>query len=198
MQVTAPEAFVDRLLGDRPDPFATALKEGVPQARVLAHQLQVLVRATRSYYILELGTGTGYFGLHMLAGLGTTGRLDTTETDPATAREAEANFARHGFADRARVHGAPAVGVIPGLSGPYDLVVIHGSPSATEPVYEDLVRLVRIGGSLFFSDASAAREELEADAEGASAAYLSRLAADDRLMVHLAADLSQAHAVRTR
>ncbi|MEX2080434.1 MAG: class I SAM-dependent methyltransferase [Dehalococcoidia bacterium] len=198
----SPADFVELLVGRKPDhldPISEAeLARGRRTGPLMGRKLQVLVRATRAYYILELGAALGFTGLRMLSSLGSTGRLDTIESDPAFAKEAEANFANNGFADRTRVHAASPERVVPGLNGPYDLIVLHAPIATLTTLYEDLVRLLRTGGSLFFSNLTDANAEAAAGAEGPGLAFLNRLEADDRIALHISRDMDDALATRIR
>lgn len=166
---------------------------GLLQGRALA----VLVRATHSSYVLELGSGLGYSGLNIMSSFGATGRLDTIEPDPVHARITEGNLDRYSFGDRSRVHTASAAQVIPALSGPYDLIVLNNGWKDAPKLYDDLLRLVRTGGSILALDPHEHAQQPGADAQSAIA-FLSRLAEDDRLAVSFGVHLEHIIATRIR
>jgi predicted O-methyltransferase YrrM len=66
--------------------------------------LQVLAAAIHPTRILEVGTGLGYSGLHLVTGAGAGASLDTVEHDAGHAELALAHFATHRQADHVRVH----------------------------------------------------------------------------------------------
>jgi len=199
--VTADAAFA--LTVHRPDRFA-AVRESADAHRlehgchlemlseIEARELAVVVRATHSSYVLELGTGIGYSGLHIASSFGATGRLDTIESDPRHARLAAQGFARYALDERTRIHTAPAHEVVPALSGPYDLLVLDTEWSVYPGLYEHFVRLLRTGGSLYLVP----REGFGANPE--SDPFLRRLADDDRLLPWFAPHLRRILATRVR
>ncbi|MCZ2111976.1 MAG: class I SAM-dependent methyltransferase [Dehalococcoidia bacterium] len=187
----------------RPDRFAT-VRESAPAHRlehgcdldvlneVEARELAVMVRATHSSYVLELGTGIGYSGLHIAASFGTTGRLDTIESDPRHARMAAHSFAYFALDERTRVHTAPAEDVVPALSGPYDLLILDAAWVAYPGLYEQFIRLLRTGGSLCLFPREGPGRGPETDP------FLRRLASDDRLLPWFAPGLQRIIATRVR
>lgn len=154
-----------------------------------AREVAVLVRATHSSYVLESATGIGYRALHIADASGRTGRLDSVEPDGAHVELAAANVRRHAMEERVRIHHGKAVEVFAALNGPYDLLVLDPPTIAAPALYDEFVRLVRVGGSLFAKDVSG--ESLSPD-------FLARLGSDDRLLASFATGLGQVLATRTR
>jgi predicted O-methyltransferase YrrM len=150
--------------------------------------VEVLCRALRASYVLELDTGLGYLGLFVAQAFGYTGHLDTVEHDPGHANLAEQTFRRFGYGERVRVHRGNASEIVPALNGPYDLILLHGEGAARPALHEQLVRLVRIGGSLLVYPPGA----------DAGRAYADVLAADYRLLTSFPPGLERMLAVRTR
>jgi len=182
----------DRFAEMREEAVAHCAKHGcqaMPAPFLRARELGVLVRAMHASYVLELGTGLGYVGLHIMDAFGRTGRLDTVERDPGHAGLAEANFRRFAFAERVRVHSGRATDVVPALSGPYDLITLDADPAGHIELYEHLLRLVRTSGSIIVSPG--------ADGEVAPA-LLSHLAEDDRVLPSFGPGLRHAVVVRLR
>lgn len=192
-----PEPTAETLTGIKPDRFAgvaAAIDEHLREhgcdlgrAPILsAREMGVLVRATRASYVLEVGAGLGYCGLHAVDGFGRTGRLDTIERDPVHAQLAEENFRRFGFGDRVRVHCGREDDVLAGLNGPYDMVVLNSGLAGHGRSFEDILRLLRTGGTLLVS----------AGGGPAMEGFLRRLATDDRLLPAFGAGLQHVVAVR--
>jgi predicted O-methyltransferase YrrM len=87
--------------------------------------LRMLVAASRSKHVLEIGAASGYSGIWMgLALRETGGRMVTIEYDAARAREAAANIKRAGLADIVRVVQGDAFAQIPKLDGTFDFVFL--------------------------------------------------------------------------
>lgn len=196
-------SLAQALTAMRPDRFADVRERALehvadhgcdarPPSVLEARRLTVLTRATHSSYVLEVGTGLGYGSLQIAAAFGQTGRLDTIEPDPVHAALAEAAFRRYALDDRVRVQGTAARQVLPALSGPYDLVVAHARADVVAPLYEDVMRLLRVGGTLFFSAVPHASEP------GRERDLLERLAIDDRVAAMFGPGLAPVMATRLR
>ncbi len=156
-----------------------------------ARELAVLVRATHSSYVLQLGTGVGYASLQIAGGFGATGRLDAIEPDAVHAGLTVANMQRFGLGERLRMHTTGAREVVPALSGPYDLAVLDGAWADYAPLFDDLLRLLRVGGSLW----TIPREGFP---DAAADPFLARLAEDERVLTWFAPGLRRVLAVRLR
>lgn len=162
----------------------------VPLSPLDGRALGVLVRATHSSYVLELGTGLGYPGLHIAAAFGQTGRLDTVEADPSHAALAEANFRRFTLDSRIRIHHGRATEVVPALNGPYDLLVLGCGGADYAALFDEFARLLRVGGSVFV--------RAQGGIEVLPEAFLERLATDDRFLPSFAPGIETILATRTR
>jgi predicted O-methyltransferase YrrM len=178
------EAFARELLELRtgPGPYEG---ERAADRRLAA----ALVRLARAAYILELGGGDGAIALGIARTLGHTGRVEMVEPRAELARVAEARAREAGLSDRVRVNIAAYGEVVPALSGPYDMVLAWCEPADLAPIYDDLVRLTRIGGSVIVPhvrDIEAARP------------FLTRLASDVRIDAAFPETLEPVLAVRAR
>lgn len=166
-----------------------------PLARTDLREVEVLTRATHSSYVLELGAGVGQATLHIASAFGRTGRLDAVEPDPVHADLLENLVRRYALEEVVRVHRAAPTTVVSALSGPYDLIVVHEGLAALAGGYEDLVRLLRTGGSLILRIPAAERVPGAAAGEGG---LLQRLAEDPRVAPWFARDLDRVIATRVR
>jgi len=100
--------------------------------------LELLVFASGARRVLELGTYSGYSALSMAAGLPADGRIVTCEISREHAQVARRHIAASPFADRIEVCVGPALQIISGLEGPFDLVFID----ADKPGYPDYLEAV--------------------------------------------------------
>lgn len=107
--------------------------------------LQAVARALGAKRILEIGTGDGYATLQLASALPADGMLITIEADPAVAAKARQAFAIAGHADRISVIAGLPSRFLHKVSGPFDLVVEHGTSGASR---ERLLALLRTGGVL--------------------------------------------------
>lgn len=198
----APERFADvRLQSERyRDERGSFAYTASP---VGARELEVLVQVARARYVLELGGGVGYTSLHIASAFGLTGHLDVVEPDADAVRLATANIERAGYVDRVRHYSAAPGEVLPGLNGPYDMVVLATDPAQYRGLYDDIVRLLRIGGTLAVFNLFELAWALDGESpSGASpeplAGFVDRLANDDRFVAHFPVSLERALAVRLR
>jgi caffeoyl-CoA O-methyltransferase len=106
--------------------------------------LELLVFATGTRRILELGTYSGYGSISMAAGLPVDGRIDTCEVDETHAKVARRFIAEAGLADRITVHLGPALETISRLEGGFDLVFIDADKENYVNYYEAV--LPRLSG----------------------------------------------------
>ncbi len=205
--------YAQGLVARRPDRYADVAAQYEPHrdnhrctvfppTPLSAREIGVFVRAMHASYVLELGTGLGYGGLHVAASFGATGRLDTIEIDPTHAAIAAENFRRFALEERVRLNQGAAHEVISALSGPYDLVVMDCDWADYPPLYEDIVRLVRTGGSIILANVAPLGWEIDGEAALPDAnllrEFLERLADDDRLLASFGPALTQVVATRLR
>ena len=115
--------------------------------------LALLAGATNGELALEIGTLGGYSALWLLEGLGPHGRVITIEAVDAHADFAEAEFNRHGVADRISVRRGLARDVLPVIAsevgpGSVDLVFIDADKESYPEYYDVTSDLVASGGFL--------------------------------------------------
>jgi predicted O-methyltransferase YrrM len=123
------EPAVDR--GDLPPHDVSA-----PQGAML----ELLARAVGARAILELGTLAGYSTLWLARALPPDGRLVTIESDPRAAE-----IARRNLPDNVELIVAPALGTLPGLSGPFDLIFIDADKRSNAYYLHEVLNLARPG-----------------------------------------------------
>jgi predicted O-methyltransferase YrrM len=112
--------------------------------------LRVLAVATHASSVVEVGTGAGVSGLHLLAGMATGGQLVSIDVESEHQRAARDAFAEAGIAPtRYRLINGSAADVLPRMrDAAYDLVFIDADKSAYAVYYEQAVRMLRPGGVL--------------------------------------------------
>jgi predicted O-methyltransferase YrrM len=108
--------------------------------------LTMLSKMIRPERILEIGTFTGYSAICLAKGLQPGGKLITIEIDDELQ-----NFAAR-FIKKARLENTieqligPALEIIPGLAGPFDLVFIDAHKPEYPAYYEAIFDKVNRGG----------------------------------------------------
>ncbi len=127
-----------------------AQEENVPiVGPVVGELLYILVRATNSQTVLELGTATGYSAIYLAMGLsGAAGKLVTLERDETMAFRARENIARAGLTNRAEVMIGDVIDTLQTLDGPYDLVFMDIDKEDYAAALPECRRLLKLGGLL--------------------------------------------------
>src|SRR6478752_2427646 len=105
--------------------------------------------------VVEIGTGAGVSGLHLLAGMAPDGVLTSIDIEAEHQRAAKDVFGSVGVAPgRARLINGRGLEVMPRLTdGAYDLVLVDADRTSYPQYVEQSVRLLRIGGVLVLAGA---------------------------------------------
>lgn len=105
--------------------------------------------------VVEVGTGTGVSGLHLLRGMRPDGVLTTVDTEAEHQRLAKQGFTEAGIASqRVRLIPGAALDVLPRLTdGAYDLVFCDGDKREYVDYLTAALRLLRPGGVVAFDNA---------------------------------------------
>ncbi|VTR78086.1 Putative O-methyltransferase [Cellulomonas hominis] len=117
--------------------------------------LSVLAAAVRARAVVEVGTGAGVSGLHLLRGMPSDGVLTTIDVEVEHQRAAKQAFAEEGVRPaRTRTISGRALDVLPRLTdGAYDLVFVDADIEGYPSYVDQAVRLLRPGGVLAVDDA---------------------------------------------
>ena len=148
--------------------------------------LRVLALAVAARRALEIGTAIGYSAIWMGASLPADGELVTIDPDRARTARAEANWRAAGVLATLRVHNAPALDVLPRLSGPFDLAFIDALKEEYEAYLDGVIPLLRPGGvvcvdNLLWSGRASGAVPDEGPATEAIRRFNRRLLSDERL-----------------
>lgn len=125
----------------------------VRMPRMLSGHLQgrflaMISAMIRPQSILEIGTYTGYSALCLAEGLAPNGRLITIDINDELESRVRNYFAQSPLNDRIELVIGDARQVIPGLSGPFDLVWIDADKEGYETYFDLVIDKVRPGGFL--------------------------------------------------
>jgi len=147
------ETYIDRLADRGGDRLASlersGLREGWPIVGAAEGGfLHLLARMVGARRVLELGTAIGYSASWFARAVGEDGRVITIEGNPDSARVAMNNIADLGLSERVEVKVGRAEVLLRTLRGEFDLVFNDIDKVAYPLVYEDCVRLLRVGGLL--------------------------------------------------
>ena len=128
-----------------------------PTGSGTAAALTFLAATVSARSVVEIGTGTGVSGLHLLAGMAADGILTTIEVEAEYQRAAKKAFNEAGIAPtRTRLINGRALDVLPRLTdSAYDLVFVDGARTEYPQYVTEAVRLLRPGGILIVDGALA-------------------------------------------
>ncbi len=117
--------------------------------------LAFLAAAVTARAVVEIGTGAGVSGLHLLAGMAPDGVLTSIDVEAENQRAAKQAFTEQGIGStRTRLINGRALEVLPRLTdGAYDLVFIDADKSEYPQYVEQALRLLRVGGILAMDNA---------------------------------------------
>ncbi|MEC3979723.1 O-methyltransferase [Amycolatopsis sp. H20-H5] len=148
--------FVEGYLPDD-EVLATARRRAAdfgcsPLGSAAGSTLRFLAATLRARAVVEIGTGAGVSGLHLLRGMADDGVLTTIDIEPEYHRAARKAFLEAGYLPgRMRLIMGRALDVLPRLThGGYDLVFVDSARAEYPSCYEKGVALLRPGGILAF------------------------------------------------
>lgn len=115
----------------------------------------MLAAALGARAVVEVGTGAGVSGVHLLRGMPDDGVLTTIDVEPEHQRAARETFAEAGIRpNRTRLITGRALDVLPRLTdGAYDLVLLDADKRDFDAYVEQALRLLRPGGVLAVDNA---------------------------------------------
>ena len=127
-----------------------ARQEGIPiVGPVVAELLYILVRASRTGQILELGTATGYSAIYMARACQEfDGRVITIENDSGMVNRARANFEKAGLADRIQVRAGDAMEQMAEMNEQFDFIFMDIDKEGYVGALPHCTRLIKSGGLL--------------------------------------------------
>ncbi len=158
------DAFVaedDALIRARARSHASGLR---PVSPGTGAALRLLAAAGNAKHVVEVGTGAGVSGIHLLRGMRADGVLTTVDTEPDRQQLAREAYREAGFAaNRSRVIPGAALDVLPRLTdGAYDLVFCDADRLEYLEYLDESLRLLRPGGVLCFEGAFGQGRALDA------------------------------------
>ncbi|MFN3802814.1 O-methyltransferase, partial [Belliella pelovolcani] len=107
---------------------------------------ELLVKMHNPKVILEIGTYTGYSGICMARGLSKEGRLITLDINDEIAPMVKRFFEKSGLAAQIDYRLGNALGIIPTLSGNFDMVFIDADKANYINYYNLVIDRMNKGG----------------------------------------------------
>jgi caffeoyl-CoA O-methyltransferase len=178
---TRPEPELLRALAE--ETYARMASPQMLTGRLEGRLLKLLAALSGAQRVLEIGTFTGYSALSMAEGLPGDGRVITCEIEKAHADMARRFFERSPHGKKIEIRMGPALEILAGLSGPFDLAFIDADKANYPAYYERTVELIRPGGLILVDNTLWSGEVLRpGDAESRAIDALNRrIAADARV-----------------
>jgi predicted O-methyltransferase YrrM len=150
--------------------------------------LRFLATALQARTVVEVGTGAGISGLHLLRGMAPDGILTSIDVDPEPQRYAKRAFADAGVPPgRTRLIMGRALDVLPRLTEEaYDLLFVDAAKPEYPGYHQEGVRLLRPGGVIAFAGvlwSTQVANPTRRDAETVAMRDVARLVRDDDRLV---------------
>lgn len=144
--------------------------------------------------VVEIGTGTGVSGLHLLAGMAKDGVLTSIDIEAEHQRAAKEVFALFGVTPgRARLINGRGLDVMPRLTdGAYDLVLVDADRAGYPQYVAESTRLLRSGGILVLAGAlhgDKVADPTQRDSETVAVREAGRMVRDDETLVPMMTSL---------
>lgn len=154
------------MIGDeRLETFLNSMDPELPgelfslEQRALADHVPIIRRGTRSFLrwilaerrpgrILEIGTAVGFSALFMAWYAPEPVRIVTVEQDARRIAEARKNFAAAGRQGQITLLEGDAAEILPGLSGPFDMIFMDAAKGQYPFLLPQVKRLMAQGGLL--------------------------------------------------
>ncbi|MCW0973731.1 O-methyltransferase [Pantoea sp. JV6] len=122
--------------------------QGLPTQDVSSLQgktLAIFMQMSRAVRVLEIGTLGGYSTIWMAKALPPHGSITTIEFNEHHAEVASQNLNKAGLAERVTLHRGAALGVLPTLDAPFDLIFIDADKVNNPHYLEWAIRLSKPG-----------------------------------------------------
>ncbi len=124
------------------------LSPGMLCGKLTSNFLQFITTISKSKFILEIGTFTGYSALTFAQAIPEDGIVFTIESNPQVLSIAHQFFKKSGLEGKIKSFEGRAEDLIPGIDQKFDLVFIDGSKQDYQEHYELCLDKLRSGGIL--------------------------------------------------
>jgi caffeoyl-CoA O-methyltransferase len=143
--------YLDQL---QPDPDALvaemeayAAAHHVPIAdREVAIFLEITARANKAQAVLEIGMAIGYAVVHLVRGMGASGRVVTIEPNPDMIARAQGYYERAGISNQVQIVRGFALEELPKLNDSFDLLYLDALKEEYSQYLALALPLLRSGG----------------------------------------------------
>jgi caffeoyl-CoA O-methyltransferase len=177
-----------------PDPELFRRLEEETRATTTAPQMMVgplegpllgwLVALSGARSILEIGTFTGYSSISMALNLPEDGRIVSLDVNEETTAVARRYAEEAGVADRIDYRVGPALELLEGLEGPFDLVFVDADKESYVDYYENVLPKLSERGFIVADNVLWSGRVVEAGGDESTEAikrFNDHVAADDRV-----------------
>ena len=115
--------------------------------------LKLLILATSSKHVLEIGTFTGYSALMMAEAVSEDGEVVTCEIDVETAKFAQKYFDKSPYGKKIRLKVGAASEILKTLEPNFDFIFVDADKENYPDYYEKGMGLLKPGGLMVFDNA---------------------------------------------
>ncbi len=128
------------------DTHANVLMSRMLSGHLQGRLLAMISQMIHPKSILEIGTYTGYSAICLAEGLADDGRLVTLDINEELYDTVSAYFKEAGLTEKIDYRIGNALDILPGLTGPFDLVFIDADKENYARYYDLVFNLVPLGG----------------------------------------------------
>lgn len=154
--------YIERLYSPQTGILKELLEETqkleIPMIQISSDQgrfLYMLTKLSGAVNALEIGTLTGYSGMHIAKGLKKGGMLVTVDINPAHSAVAQKYFEKAGLASKTQIVTSPALDYMKSASSEgrkFDLIFIDADKTSYRNYYEEALKVSNSGTLIIFDN----------------------------------------------
>lgn len=154
--------YIERLYSPQTGILKELLQETqkleIPMIQISSDQgrfLYMLTKLSGAVNALEIGTLTGYSGMHIAKGLKKGGMLVTVDINPAHSAVAQKYFEKAGLASKTKIVTSPALDYMKSASSEgrkFDLIFIDADKTSYRNYYEEALKVSNSGTLIIFDN----------------------------------------------
>src|SRR6478736_1587202 len=128
------------------DTMANVMMSRMLSGHIQGRILSMVSRMIKPKLILEIGTFTGYSAICLAAGLQQDGKLITIDVNEELEDKVRSYFQEAGLTKQVDYRIGKALDIIPGLTGPFDLVFIDADKQNNSVYFDLVIDKIPVGG----------------------------------------------------
>jgi len=128
------------------DTMANVMMSRMLSGHIQGRILSMVSRMIKPKLILEIGTFTGYSAICLAEGLQHDGKLITIDVNEELEDKVRSYFQEAGLTKQVDYRIGKALDIIPGLTGPFDLVFIDADKQNNSVYFDLVIDKIPVGG----------------------------------------------------